>query len=88
MECHRTLLVARYLSECEIDVQHILADGNLESHQESMGRLLNILKLPSNGDLFRSRDEILAEALSIQAQKVAYVERISPIGRDIWEEAF
>lgn len=87
LDCHRTLLVARRLVEAHVDVQHILGDGKLEDHDTSMDRLLDTLKLPPNGDLFRSRDEVIAEALNIQAHKVAYVERVSPIGREIWEEA-
>ena len=87
LECHRTLLVARQLAEMGLDVQHILADGKLESYAESIDRLLNMLKLPPNGDLFRSRDEVVEEALSLQAQKVAYVERITPTGSDIWRDA-
>lgn len=35
--------------------------------------LLEHLKLPPDGDLFRSRDEVIAAALTRQAQRVAYV---------------
>ena len=88
LECHRTLLVARCLAEIDFDVQHILVDGRLESHDASMNRLLDIFKLPPNGDLFRSRAEVIAEALTRQAQKVAYVETSTPVGREVWEDAF
>ena len=88
LECHRTLLVARCLAEIDFDVQHILVDGRLENHDASMNRLLDIFKLPPNGDLFRSRAEVIAEALTRQAQKVAYVETSTPVGREVWEDAF
>jgi uncharacterized protein (DUF488 family) len=76
--CHRTLLVARILTERGIVVEHILSDGCLEPHQASMERLLHVLGLPSQ-DLFRSKQELIAEALMRQEQKVAYFdENLSP----------
>lgn len=33
LECHRTLLVSRHLAEMGLEIQHILADGTLESHK-------------------------------------------------------
>lgn len=38
-KCHRGLLVARVLHERGVDVQHILADGELETHDMAMDRL-------------------------------------------------
>lgn len=73
LECHRTLLVARALAEIGIVVQHILADGRLESHEAAMERLLDVVGLPHQ-DLFRSIDELIAEALVRQEQRVAYVD--------------
>lgn len=73
LECHRTLLVARELDEEGLDIQHILSDGQLEPHKQSMERLLDVTGLPRE-DLFRSREDLLAEALSIQEKKIAYVD--------------
>ena len=75
LDCHRTLLVARALTERGVAVEHILADGSVEDHDEAMNRLMDIFKLPHNGDMFRSRDEVIADALARQAKKVAYVDR-------------
>ena len=76
LECHRSLLVARALTERGVAVKHIHANGDLESHAAAMERLLALFKLPPNGDLFRSKDETIAAALTRQAQRVAYaVER-------------
>ena len=72
LECHRTLLVARALTKHEVTVEHILADGDVENHDAVMERLMNLLKLPPNGDMFRSKDETMNEAIAIQAKKVAY----------------
>ena len=74
LECHRTLLVARILSERDVAVEHILADGRLENHSAAMDRLLDIFKLPHDGDMFTSRAEVIADALTRQAQKVAYTD--------------
>lgn len=73
LECHRTLLVARALAELGFVVQHILADGRVESHEATMERLLDVVGLPHQ-DLFRSRDELIAEALGLQEERVAYVD--------------
>ncbi len=73
LECHRTLLVARALHESGAAVQHILADGRLESHEDALERLLELVGLPSR-DLFRSREELVAEALKRQEQRIAYVD--------------
>lgn len=73
LECHRTLLVARALDEQGVEVMHIHGDGRLESHRDAMERLLEVTGLPRE-DLFRSRAELIAEALKRQEDKVAYVD--------------
>lgn len=73
LECHRTLLVARALVERSISVQHILFDGRSESHDSTMQRLLDVIDLPRQ-DLFRSREELLTEALARQEERIAYVD--------------
>ncbi len=73
LDCHRTLLVARALAELGIVVQHILADGRLESQEATMERLVRVVGLPHQ-DLFRSRDQLIAEALVRQEERVAYVD--------------
>jgi uncharacterized protein (DUF488 family) len=61
LECHRTLLVSRHLAEMGLEIQHILADGELESHNSAIERLLEQLKLPSH-DLFRTHQEVIKDA--------------------------
>lgn len=73
LECHRTILVSPALEEQGLLVEHIHADGRLESHGEAMTRLLNLVGLPPD-DFFRSRQEIVAEALIRQEGRVAYRE--------------
>lgn len=73
LECHRTLLVAKALADGGQVVQHIHANGSLESHEAAMERLLGMMGVPKE-DFFRSRDELLADALGRQEARVAYVE--------------
>ncbi len=71
LECHRTILVARELERAGLEVQHILGDGRLESHVEAMNRLVRQLHLPE-GDMFSSREDVVAEAYRLQEERVAY----------------
>lgn len=74
LTCHRTILVCRHLAARGIDVQHILADGCLESHDAAMTRLLAELGM-AEGDLFRSREDLIREAYARRGDQIAYVER-------------
>lgn len=74
LECHRTILVARALVEHGVPVDHILADGRLETHGDAMVRLLAIVGLPHE-DLFRSRQELIAQAVALQEERIAYVDQ-------------
>lgn len=71
LECHRTILVARHLVALGTHVEHIHADGRLESHEAALARLAEMYNL-SEEDLFRSREELLAEAYSRQEERIAY----------------
>ena len=71
LECHRALLVARAFFDHGIPVSHIHADGSLESHEFMEARLLALCKMPE-GDMFKSRGEFIAEAYSVQGDRVAY----------------
>ena len=85
LDCHRTLLVARALDARGVSVEHILADGAAESHSDAMDRLLDSMKLPRGGDMFRSREDTIGEALDRRARKAAYVaETPSAYGGGAW----
>lgn len=77
LECHRTLLVSRVLDELGVGVAHILADGRMESHADTMQRLLDLHGL--RADLFQSRGDLMAEALMRQELRIAYVDEESVI---------
>lgn len=71
IECHRALLVGQTLFERGVLVTHIHSDGKQEPHEISLQRLLKMFKL-DEPDLFRTKEEILLEALQRQEQKVAF----------------
>jgi uncharacterized protein (DUF488 family) len=71
LECHRTILVARHLEAPGVEIRHILGDGRVESHADTMDRLVRQLHLPES-DMFSSRQDIVAEAYRIQEERVAY----------------
>ncbi len=78
LDCHRTLLVAPALADRGIRVQHILADGTLESHDQAMDRLLETTGL-KQASLFGSTDgsgrdggDPIAEAIRLRACEVGH----------------
>ena len=76
LDCHRTLLVGRSLAERGVAVTHILADGALEPHADTMDRLLDSVKLP-RGDLLHSKEELIEQALALKEGRIAYSDRAS-----------
>jgi len=73
LDCHRTILVCRHAKEFA-DIFHIHGDGHLESHKEAEDRLLSRY-VPKEGDLFRSRKELLNEAYTKRGEEIAFVEQ-------------
>jgi uncharacterized protein (DUF488 family) len=71
LECHRSILVARHLARFGMGIQHIHADGRLESHAEARERLVSLLNLPQF-DMFRSYEDILEDAYLSQEGRIAY----------------
>ena len=71
LECHRTLLVSRALDGEDLKIEHIHADGRLESHKKAIERLFDIVGLLRK-DLFRSKEDLLSEAFARQEERVAY----------------
>jgi len=69
--CHRTILVAPALEARGFAVRHILADGGMETHADTMARLLRQLNLPAS-DMFRTPEETLADAYRLHGARIAY----------------
>lgn len=74
LDCHRTILVARELVRLGKVVNHILADGRLETHQVAMKRLSERLGLLEE-DLFRTPTDLEDEAYTAQEKKIAYFDQ-------------
>jgi uncharacterized protein (DUF488 family) len=72
LDCHRTILVARYLDKLGVPIEHILFDGSLETHRQLEARLLRQHKIPESDDLFRSREATIDDAYKTQAERIAY----------------
>ena len=73
--CHRALLVGRRLFQDGIDLKHISATGQTESHAALELRLLEICKIPE-GDMFRDRDACIADAYQVQGDRVAHADEM------------
>ena len=82
LTCHRSILICRHLAALGVGAQHILDDGRIESHDQSLSRLLAELGL-AGGDLFRTRDELIIEAYERRGRQIAYTERMPSAERSI-----
>jgi uncharacterized protein (DUF488 family) len=73
-ECHRMILVCRALRSNGVRIEHILADGGLESNEDAERRLMRTLNIPES-DLFLSAGELIDRAYDTQASRIAYHEK-------------
>ncbi|NQU13122.1 MAG: DUF488 domain-containing protein [Desulfobacteraceae bacterium] len=72
--CHRTILVCRHLEAEGIRIRHILEDGSLEENEESIKKLMQLLKLQEE-DLFTPPEDMIQRAYDIQGGKIAHVHK-------------
>lgn len=88
--CHRTILVCQHLRSYQLEINHILQDGSLETHQQLEDRLLDLhglnfykvveVRQLSLFDLLESnnnmsKEEATDEAYKRQAKKIAYIDK-------------
>lgn len=79
LQCHRTILIARYLRE-DFCIKHILADGNIEGHIEAERRLVRILKVePTLFESTKKETETIEQAYDQQAKRISYRPKPSEI---------
>jgi len=71
LDCHRCLLISQSLKKNKITVNHIHSNGNIESHEQALERLLVLHKL-NQADLFSTDEERLIRAIKLQEKKIAY----------------
>ena len=74
LDCHRTILVARNLVEQGVTVSHILSGGSVESHDRSVSRLMEMLRI-GEIDLFRPRENAVRDAYRKRGEAIAYTEQ-------------
>ena len=73
LECHRAILIARHLNHLGVEVEHIHADGHAEGHRDALRRLTRMFDLREDElHMFRSHDELLADAYRLQETRIAY----------------
>jgi uncharacterized protein (DUF488 family) len=72
LNCHRGILISRHLVAHGTPVMHIHADAQIESHRDAETRLCKMFGL-HEPDMFRTDDQILAEAYERQEARIAYV---------------
>ena len=73
LDCHRSVLISESLLVRGVPIVHILGDGALEPHQATRMRLRELHGLAED-DLFHSADELTAQALARQEERIAYVD--------------
>ena len=73
LDCHRTILIARELVKAGADIAHVLENGQVESHNETLIRLCDQLGM-REPDLFSTAEEVIEQAYDAQEQRVAYVD--------------
>jgi uncharacterized protein (DUF488 family) len=77
LECHRTILVCRHLRGFA-QINHILGDASLETHDAAEARLMADEHVPSE-DFFTSREQLLARAYDQRGSKIAFEESAEPV---------
>jgi uncharacterized protein (DUF488 family) len=83
LDCHRCLLVGRALWERGTPVNHLLADGSVQTQQDIEDRLLK-MSGHMNGDFFVPHSERLSAAYRDRGRRVAYAEQPSSFPSE-WE---
>jgi uncharacterized protein (DUF488 family) len=71
LDCHRTILVARALEARGESIAHILASGEIETHEQAMARLRSKLNL-ADEDLFGA--DVNEQAYDMRGKEIAYVD--------------
>ncbi len=70
LDCHRTLLVSRALEKRGVAIAHILADGSIEHHAQTMTRLIRLVRLDAE-DLFTDAAALTEQACRLRESKIA-----------------
>ena len=69
--CHRAILICRHLRDEGMTIRHILEDGSIEDNEDSIARMMKLLKMQDT-NLFKGKEEIIQDAYDLQGGKIAY----------------
>lgn len=75
IDCHRAILVANAFYKADCNVEHILENGDLESHEQLNLELLDLYFPDRNQISFfdnRSADEYLEDAYKLRNKEIGY----------------
>jgi uncharacterized protein (DUF488 family) len=72
LTCHRTILVCRELRSPDLNIEHILADGSIETNEAAERRLMVMMNV--RPDMLNSEPECIEHAYDKQAGAIAYVK--------------
>jgi uncharacterized protein (DUF488 family) len=72
LDCHRSVLIARHLVTRGVNITHILADGQLESHTDTEQRMVRLMGIDPLFDAAISTKELVERAYAERGRKIAY----------------
>lgn len=77
INCHRAILICQHLKNYDLEILHILNQGDLETQEEFETRLIHHTRLINNQlQLFDSDlTSLLPQAYQIQGKKIAYKKK-------------
>jgi uncharacterized protein (DUF488 family) len=87
LTCHRTILVCRELRSSDLEIEHILADGTVETNVAAEKRLMSMMNF--RPDMFHSERDCIEQAYEKQANSIAYTitaRNPDPQHRDLPDE--
>lgn len=93
LTCHRAVLVCQHLRHCNIDINHILKNGELETHSDLEERMLHKhgfdefaeaeqVQLSLFSNTLPTREECLEKAYRLQGHEIAYIEKKDNINEE------
>lgn len=73
LTCHRTILVSKRLAERGAEVRHLRTNGEVETHEQAVARLLREVGL-EKADLFVPQAQRIEQAFKAREAVIAYVQ--------------
>jgi len=77
IDCHRMILICRYMRSPDLTIRHIHGDGSFETNEMAEKRLCDRLGL--RADLFTSTAEVVEQAYDRQSERIAFAQESEPV---------